>query len=77
MISAVGAGYWLYGARQTAHFFGRKMIAKSNNFFRALAVLSYAELEEVYEDAFLYYYYPHILYGIEDMDDIDEVWDLD
>jgi hypothetical protein len=48
------------------------MIANPNN-FRALAVHSYDELEEVYEDVFLYYY-PHVLYGIND---IDEVWDLD
>jgi hypothetical protein len=54
------------------------MIAKPNNFFRALAVLSYEEHdEEVYKDAFLYYYYPHVLYGIDDIDEIDEVWDLD
>jgi hypothetical protein len=53
------------------------MIAKPNNFFRALAVFSYDENEEVYEDAFIYYYYPHVLYGINDIDKIDEVWDLD
>jgi hypothetical protein len=76
LTSAVGAGYWLCGARQTARFFGRKMIANPNN-FRALAVHSYDELEEVYEDVFLYYYYPHVLYGIDDINDIDEVWDLD
>ena len=33
--------------------------------------------KEVYKEALLYYYYPHVLYGIEDLDDIDEVWDLD
>jgi hypothetical protein len=52
------------------------MIANPNN-FRALAVHSYDELEEVYEDVFLYYYYPHVLYVIDDINDIDEVWDLD
>jgi len=52
------------------------MIANPNN-FRALAVHSYDELEEVYEDVFLYYYYPHVIYGIDGINDIDEVWDLD
>ena len=33
--------------------------------------------KEAYKEVFLYYYYPHVLYGIEDLDDIDEVWDLD